>query len=153
MDETNISFKTLESITKGSIAMQVVLISATVLMTWNDWHLYEAGDVFLYLVPAVLIAALLVCSYLDNTAAAKIDYSITAKDKLASYVRYATTKLGLLEGAGTFAIILLFVKSSSIYFLYFMIAFVAFIVLRPTRKHFVQLYRLSREEQEVLGIL
>ncbi len=147
MDETNISFNTLLSISKASIAMQVVLVSVAILMTWDDWYLYQVGDTFLFLVPAALILALIVCYRMDNNLVRRIDKSMSTEDKLADYVRHSTTKLGLLELAGTMAIVMLFFKTSTIYLLYFIIAFIAFIILRPTKKQFIKWYQLSTEEQ------
>jgi len=152
MSQPITSFQPIKIVLNSLIAGQVLFAAATLFITKDNLVFYREGDTFLYIVPVVLLIAIIISFSMDKFLRYRIEPSISVEDKLSNYYTNSLVKLMPLEAAGIFSIVAMLLNESYIYLAFLIIAILVFLIQRPTEEKFAQKYKLNRDEQKQLGM-
>lgn len=105
---------------------------------------------FTYVVPVILIACVLLSTILFKNNLKKINPNGMLRKKLEAYQQAYLMRLALLEGAGLFAITVLFITRQDIFLWYAVIAMLIMIINRPVPARIaIELQLNDREKRQL----
>jgi len=152
MSQPLTSFQPIKMVTYAMLAGQIIFTAVVLLISKDNLVFYKEGDVFLYIVPAVLLGAITLSFNMDKFLPHEIKPDAALSDKLGAYQTSTLVKLAPLEGAGIFSIVAMLLNNSYIYLIFLAVAIAAFLMLLPAEEKFVRQYKLTSEERRELGI-
>lgn len=151
-DRTNFDagFKTIK-IVFIALALGQIFILAVFLLTFESRSNNEAVElntILIYIIPIIGITSLFLSRYLYNQNLLKISQTEPVRDKLNKYRTFKILSWAVLEGAGLFSLVAIYITSNYLYAAVFILIFGFFLLGRPSKDGFVTDMQLSLSEKE-----
>lgn len=140
----NAFLKTLNIIHLGFLAAMIAFAGISYTLNIDEvsnW--YDLNDVFLYVLPFIMLSSLSISVILYKKQIAALDHIDGLKEKLEGLQAAMLVRFALVESPALFAIVCFFLSNSLIYIIIAVILMLVFLMLKPSAAQIIRDLKLE----------